>query len=262
MGDAMNKLLLSALAFGALVMPAAAADMAPYFKGPVIAPAWSWTGFYGGGDVGGAFTTSTATWNPLPSPGVFGAFPATANVGGSGFAGGFFAGYNYQFASNFVAGIEGDWTGMRAGGAFNQSWAAVPGFFAAGATTSMSSEVEWAASLRGRLGYVIWPNLMAYGTGGAAWGKIQYGASSLFPLTGYAAGAAFTNTSSGWVAGGGLEWAPFTGFGLLLRAEYLYYDFSSAAAAVSTPPGGFLPSGYAWSATKMSVARFGMAYKF
>ena len=115
MGDAMNKLLLSALAFGALVMPAAAADMAPYFKGPVIAPAWSWTGFYGGGDVGGAFSTSTATWNPLPSPAAFGAFPVTGNVGGSGFAGGFFAGYNYQLGNSFVTSIEGDWTGMRAG---------------------------------------------------------------------------------------------------------------------------------------------------
>jgi outer membrane immunogenic protein len=259
----MRKLILAALSFGALLMPAMAADMAPYYKGPILAPAWSWTGLYIGGDVGGAFSSANATWTPLPSTSVFGAFPQSGDVGGSAFAGGLFVGYNYQIANSWVTSIEGDWTGMRAGGSVTQPWQIASGFTAApGATTSMSSEVEWAASLRGRLGYLIWPNLLAYGTGGAAWGKIQYGASSLSPSTGYSAGAAFTNTNSGWAAGGGLEWAPFTGFGLLLRVEYLYYDFGSAPTAVSSAGGGFLPSGYSWGATKMSVARFGMSYKF
>jgi outer membrane immunogenic protein len=259
----MRKLILTASSFGALLMPAMAADMTPYYKGPIPAPAWSWTGLYFGGDVGGAFSSANATWTPLPSTSVFGAFPQSGDVGGSAFAGGLFVGYNYQIANSWVTSIEGDWTGMRAGGSFTQPWQIASGFAAApGATTSMSSEVEWAASLRGRLGYLIWPNLLAYGTGGAAWGKIQYGASSLSPSTGYSAGAAFTNTNSGWVAGGGLEWAPFTGFGLLLRVEYLYYDFGSAPTAVSSAGGGFLPSGYSWGATKMSVARFGMSYKF
>jgi outer membrane immunogenic protein len=257
----MRKLLLSALALGALAMPAAAADLSPYYKVP-LAPAWSWTGFYFGGDVGGAFSSDNAAWTPI-GPG----FPGTpagigGGTGGSAFAGGFFAGYNWQFAPSFVAGIEGDWTGMRAGGAFNGGWTG-PGGPVVGATTNMSSEVEWALSLRGRLGYLIWPNLLVYGTGGGAWGKIQYGASSLDTGAGYGAGAAFTNTSSGWVAGGGLEWAPFTGFGLLLRVEYLYYDFSSGANFVGAA-NGFTgnPSGYSWGSTTVSVARFGMSYKF
>src|ERR1700723_3271340 len=163
----MRKLILTALSFGALLTPAMAADMAPYYKGPVLAPAWSWTGFYFGGDVGGAFSSANATWTPLPSTSVFGTLAQSGDVGGSAFAGGFFAGYNYQIANSWVTGIEGDWTGMRAGGSFAQPWQSAPGFAAApGATTSMSSEVEWAASLRGRLGYLIWPNLLAYGTGG------------------------------------------------------------------------------------------------
>jgi outer membrane immunogenic protein len=255
----MRKLICTALAFGALAMPAAAADLAPYYKGPVVAP-WSWTGVYFGGDVGGAFTSETATWTPL-GPG-FPAVPITGSTGGSGFAGGFFAGYNYQFSPSFVAGIEGDWTGMRAGGAVNQGWT-TGGIIVPTTATSLSSEVEWAASLRGRLGYLIWPNLLIYGTGGGAWGKVQYGASAVDPAAGYAAGAAFTNTASGWVAGGGAEWAPFTGFGMLLRVEYLYYDFSSAQNALGTAPGfAGNPSGFTWSSPTMSVVRFGMSFKF
>jgi outer membrane immunogenic protein len=263
-GIHMRRLLLTALAFGALIMPAMAADMAPYYKGPVMAPAWSWTGVYFGGDVGDAFSSSNATWTPitLPPGAGFPAVPITGDTGGSSFAGGFFAGYNYQFLPSFVAGIEGDWTGMRVGGAVVQPWT-IGGAVTPTTSTTMSTEVQWAASIRGRLGYLIWPNLLAYGTGGGAWGKIQYGASALDPAVGYSAGAAFTNTSSGWVAGGGLEWAPFSGFGLLLRVEYLHYDFSSAKNVTAAVNGfALFPSGFAWSSTSVDVGRFGMSYKF
>jgi outer membrane immunogenic protein len=254
----MRKLLVTALALGALVMPAAAADLAPYYK---VAPAWSWTGFYLGGDVGGAFSSDNASWTVLgPGGGIVP--PIAGSTGGSAFAGGFFAGYNWQFAPSFVAGIEGDWTGMRAGGSFNSQWSgplALPGF----SSTSVSSEVEWAASLRGRLGYLIWPNLLVYGTGGATWGKLQYGGNAFNQLIGYQAGAGFTNTTSGWVAGGGLEWVPFTGFGLTMRLEYRYYDFSSGQNFVSPAVGGPVnPSGFTWGSTTVSVARYGMSYKF
>jgi len=256
----MRKLVLSALGFGALVMPAAAADLAPYYKGPVIVEPWTWTGVYFGGDVGGAFTSANATWTPL-GPG-FPAVPISGSTGGSAFAGGFFAGYNYQFSQSFVVGIEGDWTGMRAGGAVNQPWSFGGGVIPTTAT-SLSSEVEWAATIRGRLGYLIWPNLLIYGTGGGAWGKVEYGASAIGTAFAYSAGAAFTNTESGWVAGGGIEWAPFTGFGLLFRVEYLYYDFSSGQSVTAFAPGFPVnPSGFTWTAPTMSVARFGMSYKF
>jgi outer membrane immunogenic protein len=256
----MRKLLVTALALGALVMPAAAADLAPYYK---VAPAWSWTGFYLGGDVGGAFSSDNATWNPTgPLANVLLSSPVTGSTGGSAFAGGLFAGYNWQFSPSFVAGIEGDWTGMRAGGSVNSQWngvLALPGFTSA----SVSSELEWAASLRGRLGYLIWPNLLAYGTAGGAWGKVQYGGNAFNQLFAYQAGAGFTNTTSGWVAGGGLEWVPFTGFGLTLRLEYLYYDFSSGQNFVSPAVGLPLnPSSFTWGSTTVSVARFGMSYKF
>jgi outer membrane immunogenic protein len=259
-GIHMRRFIAAALASTALAMPAMAADLAPYVKSPVVVP-WTWTGVYFGGDVGGAWSDNTSTWS---TPTTFGVRPISGNTGGSAFAGGFYAGYNYQFSPAFVAGIEADWTGMRATGAYNQAWTTFPGGgIIPGTSTAMNSEVEWAATLRGRLGYLIWPNLMVYGTGGGAWGKIQYQGAASDPTIGYLAGAQFNNTSSGWVAGGGLEWAPFTGFGLLFRVEYLYYDFSSGQSALAIAPGfPAFPSSFSWTAPKMSTARFGMSYKF
>ena len=47
----MKTILLAGLAFGALIVPAMAADMAPYNKVPPP-PAWGWTGFYVGAGAG------------------------------------------------------------------------------------------------------------------------------------------------------------------------------------------------------------------
>ena len=49
----MKKLTLGSLAIVAVAMigPAQAADM-PVKAAPLVAPAWSWTGFYWGGNIG------------------------------------------------------------------------------------------------------------------------------------------------------------------------------------------------------------------
>jgi outer membrane immunogenic protein len=92
-----------------------AADMPVKAPTPPPAPAYSWTGFYIGGDVGGAWTTDPATWTPLP----LGPFPPITNFGinaisagdgGSSFLGALHAGYNWQFAPTWAIGLEGDWS--------------------------------------------------------------------------------------------------------------------------------------------------------
>jgi outer membrane immunogenic protein len=65
----MIKLLVSGLAFGVMAMPAMAADISPYNKAPL--PLFSWTGYYVGGDIGGAWgsqgvlNTSPVSVGPL-----------------------------------------------------------------------------------------------------------------------------------------------------------------------------------------------------
>src|SRR6478735_4187751 len=98
----MKKLLLStaALALVALAAPASAADLAarPYTKAPAYAPAtpiYNWTGFYIGGHVGGAF--------PGEDNALIGSRDGT-------FMGGVQGGYDYQFAPNWVFGLEANYS--------------------------------------------------------------------------------------------------------------------------------------------------------
>jgi outer membrane immunogenic protein len=160
----MKYLLASIIALFTLasVYASRAADMPVKTPAATVASAYSWTGFYVGGDVGGAWTTDPATWTPLP----LGPFPPITNFGvnaisagngGPGFLGALHAGYNWQFASTWVTGLEGDWSWTKAGGSFTQPWtvfgtgAAEP----AGDLTTMSSTLDWMASLRARFGYLI-----------------------------------------------------------------------------------------------------------
>jgi outer membrane immunogenic protein len=125
----------------------------------------------------------------------------------------------------------------------------------------MSSTLDWVSSLRARLGYLVTPNLMLYGTAGGALGKIDYAASNSGGIIPYASSVAFSRTQGGWVAGGGLEWMITPNW--LLRGEYLYYSLDgapSAVAAAANFPG--FPSGYSWSNTNASVARAALSYKF
>jgi outer membrane immunogenic protein len=266
----MRKTLFGIAAAAVLLAgtPALAADLAPvapmYKAPPMVMAPQTWTGFYIGGDVGGAWSHTDGSWSGLPAALFFGANPTSGSLNGSSFLGGVHAGYDYQFAPSWVLGVEGDWSWTHAGGSNSQGWTLLgTGVPVAGATTTMDATVDWLASIRGRLGYLVTPNVLAYVTGGVAWGDVHYSASAANPGTGYLATTAFNNTSDGFVVGGGLEWAMTTHWSL--RAEYLYYrlDSGQGAVAAGTPAiyAGF-PSSFSWSHTSVDVARAGVSYKF
>jgi outer membrane immunogenic protein len=261
-GCTMKRFALGAMALTALSAPAAAADMMMANKVPP--PAFNWTGFYVGGDIGVASTVGNAQSNALPSSLIpSGVQQISGGVGGGGsFAGGGFAGYNLQFAPTWVAGIEADWTSMNTDGRLTSNWLDNTGVMVQNAVTTLSEELQWAASVRGRVGYLIVPSFLAYATGGVAWGKWEYSANSAAPTIGYVANTAFSKTDTGWVAGIGFEWAPFSRYGLLLRVEYLNYRFGGTQATAAA--GGFptVPSAYLWSSPDVNVGRIGASYKF
>src|SRR5258707_2364232 len=99
----MKKFLLGTVALIALgaTVPALAADLAarPYTKAApaVYAPIYNWTGFYIGGHVGGAFSGNNS-------------FAGTTNSNDGRFLGGVQVGADYQFAPNWVLGIEGQFS--------------------------------------------------------------------------------------------------------------------------------------------------------
>src|SRR5882724_921233 len=105
----MKKFLLATVALVALgaTVPALAADLPAraYTKAPAYAaPIYNWTGFYIGGHVGGAFN-SDDTFNGL----------AIANNNSGRFLGGLQVGGDYQFAPNWVLGIEGQYSWLASG---------------------------------------------------------------------------------------------------------------------------------------------------
>jgi len=270
-----TAIIATAALGGAWVPGAVAADLpvaptyAPvYTKAPPPpSPVMSWTGFYIGGDVGGTWFKDQAAWNPLPigpAP-AFGANPITATEQGSSVIGGAHIGYNYQVAPAGVVGIEGDWMWSGAKASFTQPWT----FFGTatvvpGSSTTMGTQLEWLASIRGRVGYLVAPTVLLYGTGGVAFADFKYTASNTNGVGGagnYNAPVSLTNTQPGWVAGGGLEWMVTNNWSV--RGEYLFYQFNRGLNVIATSVNfPAFPSNYVWGRTNINVVRAGVSYKF
>src|SRR5262249_50682591 len=98
------------------------------------------------------------------------------------------------------------------------------------ATVILATKIDQLASARARLGLLITPDLLLYGTGGAAWAHTKvtstYDVRCSPDTSGFGATMARSNTNHfGWVAGVGGEWRLFGGSNWSLRVEYLHYDF-------------------------------------
>jgi outer membrane immunogenic protein len=298
-GLTMKKLLLIGAALAALIGPAMAADQAVrVYRRPVYVPVPSWTGFYLGGNVGGwwdrnnSVTTLSAPVTDFVAP-----YAANSALGASGivplgnrgsFIGGAQAGYNYQLGSALVAGFETDLQGIATNSKSGVLATSVGPFSFAGVpeviTTAINSsrKVDWLGTVRGRAGVLVTPTLLAYGTGGLAYGHVSVNTTiaqanndctlvpfaCLTPATGTI--GTFSQTRYGWTVGAGAEWM-FTG-NWSAKLEYLYYDLGSVTlsngALVTTngtAPVFFGPSIVAsQSSTRFSgsIVRAGLNYQF
>src|SRR5262249_16352124 len=138
---------LSATAVIASALPALAADIPPRaYKAPppaYTAPAliYNWTGFYIGGHLGGAFAGDNGLLGNNPP-----------------FLGGVQGGFGYQFAPNWVAGVEAQYSWLNN----NATGVTFPG------GVLITSKNDQIGSATGRLGYTWGPALL-YAKGGYAW---------------------------------------------------------------------------------------------
>ncbi|MBA9083053.1 outer membrane immunogenic protein [Bartonella chomelii] len=84
----------------------------------VVAPAFSWTGFYLGGQIGGfsSKSSSKGTYNNVPNGTKEILVDNKAFPKFSGFVGGLYAGSNVDFGNGFVLGVDTDivWSGAKA----------------------------------------------------------------------------------------------------------------------------------------------------
>ena len=202
----MKKLLLGTVALVALgaTVPALAADLGArpsYTKAPAYAaPIYNWTGFYIGGHIGGAFSSDN-NFSGL----------ATGNNSNGRFLGGLQGGADYQFAPNWVLGVEGQysWLSGNVGAVF-------PGTFA------YTNNQRGLGSVTGRLGYTWGPGLL-YVKGGYAYSdnneSVTFGGVPVaFAING--------NHRDGYTVGAGLEY--MFGPSWSAKIEYQYYNFGKA----------------------------------
>ena len=185
----MKRICAAALGVVAASGSAFAADLQPVYKAPAAAPAYSWTGLYVGGHVGGGWANNdwffpsdsinSVAQEPVGTP-FQGSFPnsqagllATTLTGyqgptvgpfnvssgtnsASGWLAGVQIGYNYQI-KNWVLGVEGEanWTSLK-GSNLDPSHPNIN-----------QTDTDFIGVLGGRLGYA-WDRLMLYGKAGGA----------------------------------------------------------------------------------------------
>jgi outer membrane immunogenic protein len=220
----MKTLLLSAATLIAATAMASAADLpgrvAP--AAPVLAvPAFSWSGFYAGvhgawiSDSGGAERTGVAGVSPA-------ALPVRAGLSDSGVGGGAQIGYLWDFGS-VVAGVEADLTAMDVGR--SRSGIGTEGAFSL--RTDLSSQLNWFGTLKGRVG-VTMPSFLpfvertlVYATGGLAYAQIDRQAQITVTPPGVGPQASSDEWTTGFVIGGGSEYALTRN--VSLKSETLYY---------------------------------------
>ncbi|MGD0641344.1 MAG: outer membrane protein [Roseiarcus sp.] len=256
----MRKILLSAVTFAALAGPALAADLpttkgAPTFVPP---PAFSWTGFYVGANAGWASLDDHGSPFCVAPGGVLnGAGCITNDVLGAhananGFLAGAQAGYNWQ-ANQIVLGLETDFQGAALKGSVN-TVAGLP----ANSNFVADERLSWLGTARGRLGFLVTPTLLLYGTGGLAYGRVNVDQNTIFPGVQYPSSA--SATKAGWTAGGGVEYAISNNW--TVKAEGLFYDLGSISTSGGPVPAvtGFL-GGKTFS-VEGAIARAGLNYKF
>lgn len=259
----MRKLGTAIIAGSALftgIVTASAADMA-IKAAPIAAPppAFSWTGFYVGANVGGAWTPSSGGSDfgllypgfivlPPTAP-IITVFPgqsgALAGSGSrSGFIGGGQAGYNWQ-VQQFVLGVEADVSGADLkGSSASASRSFGPPIIPVTVTQTVtvdSGRINWMASFRGRLGFAV-DRVLFYGTGGAAVAEFGGATATVVNGPGIALPAGtFISTNGGsttrwgWTAGAGIEWAFAKQWSL--AGEYRYTDFGNRGTTVNIPDG-------------------------
>ena len=237
---------LAALPMLAAALPAHAADMpVPYKAPPPPPPAFSWTGFYIGGNVGGAWFQN----------GVTDTFGLNFNNGNNNgvLIGGGQVGFNYQ-VSNIVWGVEADFDGASNNNN-NNNGVFVP---VLGQTVQVTANDRWVTTIAARLG-VAYDRVLFYVKGGGGWVGFNG-----FTVTNLNTGASFTGTGSssdgGWLVGGGFEWA----FADNWSARF-EYDFLGLGSRTFTVPAGspFLAGDtFTTGNRNLQMATVGINYRF
>jgi outer membrane immunogenic protein len=254
----MKHAVSATLLAGALALGTAAANAADMpLKAPPLAPVFSWTGWYVGGNVGwmrgnADYDPVCPAFNPNTCPVLFPffAFNGVGNIltfvpaafaslpggsaSGNSFMGGGQIGYNVQ-SGRVVFGAEADLDATHIRASLTQNAVSLatgfpPGFFGNVAANSVF-ENDWIGTVRGRLG-LAWDRVMLYGTGGIAFAGTSVNTTFVYtpPANALPAfiqpgptGNNWSQIIAGWTVGAGVEF--FVSDRVSVGAEYRHSDF-------------------------------------
>ena len=225
----MKKALLSIALTAGFAGSAFAADLpvkarpapAPYYEAP-----YNWTGCYVGAGAGyGMFVQRHRTIDPFGVPATAG----ETDTGGKGWFGTVAVGCDYQFADRWVVGAFADYDFSNIKGNFQPTGIISTGGFGVYGEEKLKS--SWTAG--GRLGYAVFPTLLAYVSGGyteARFDGVAFSslATNLPLLSGMA-----PQTYTGWFLGTGYEYGLTFLPGLFWKTEYRYSSYGRERPAIS-----------------------------
>ncbi|WP_455477181.1 outer membrane protein [Bartonella sp. B41] len=271
MTTSVAALTLSSAAQAAdVVVPAR--EMAPAVTATTTAPAFSWTGFYIGGQIGG-FSSKVGISEKHANIGSY-----TDNKDGipqpSGFMGGAYAGSNIDLGNGLVLGIETGavWADQEKTGTISSVALDAAGIAALNAAFDLKGDnvlavndrqdnvftykEKWSGATRVRVGWSTAGNMLPYVAGGVAYAQMQ-GISTALEVKQPSGKVAATSseidetaTMVGYTVGGGIDFA--VNSNVVLRAEYRYSDFGKKKFSKEN-----LEVSY-----KTNDFRVGVAYKF
>jgi outer membrane immunogenic protein len=239
-GHILKKIYCAAAFLAITVATAFAADL-PVKAPPIQPQVYSWTGFYAGMNGGygwGDPSHGVAADNDAANLFIRTHGVPNGTVDVSGAVAGGQIGYNWQVRPNWLAGVEADlnWANMRGSSSTIGSAA-----FGDSINHTFTNGLDWFGTVRGRIGFLPTQNLLMYATGGLAYGRthvseattnltftgvyfqgVHPDGSTLFCIGGNCVSGSGSQTSVGWTAGGGLEYAIWKN--ITVKAEYLYMD--------------------------------------
>jgi outer membrane immunogenic protein len=228
--------------------------MAPPPRAPAayipMAPAYNWSGFYIGGNLGAGFSKNSYSDS----------IGSTFNSSNSNtsFLGGGQVGVNYEFYNGVVVGAEAmfDWAPNT-----NNTLTAT-NTLPSGAPVTGTAQFNnrWLTTATGKLGYA-WDRVMLYGKGGWAWvGQSNSNVSVTGPAGTFPTSISSNSTLGGWTAGLGVEWA-FAG-NWSARAEYDYIGLQNQNYTVTSTSARFNNDVISGNSRSIQLVTAGLNYKF
>lgn len=201
---------IAAAAIAAMSSAVSAADLS--YKAPPAAPViatYSWTGLYLDGFLGGAVNSTNES---VAGNG----FAATISGVPKGVVGGAEIGYDFQLSPQFVWGLflEGALANINGGG--NLTAAQFP--------VTVNNSTNYLVGAGGRLGWLVNNSTLLYAKGG-------FGAGGAHPDFTATVTQSIRDTSTGWLAGAGIEERLTQNW--FVRLEYEHYQLGDKTLTIN-----------------------------